>query len=100
MEKKLKELLDILFNKKVRKKSYGSSDTYETNIIDSDGKIIVEQAIRSFLLDNREEHLGMLEAKVFMYEQIIAKSNFAPMLPKIESIEEIPSPPQVKSEEG
>lgn len=31
-------------------------------------------------MDNRDERIGVLEAKVFMYEQIISKSNFSPML--------------------
>jgi hypothetical protein len=41
---------------------------------------VIEQAIRAFLLENRDEKIGILEAKVFMYEEIISKSNFAPMI--------------------
>ena len=56
------------------------SDSYNSKVINKEGVDRVEQVIRQFLLDNHDGKLGQLEAKVFMYEQIIAKSNFAPML--------------------
>lgn len=56
------------------------SDSYNSKVINKEGIDRVEQVIRQFLLDNHDEKLGQLEAKVFMYEQIISKSNFAPML--------------------
>lgn len=40
----------------------------------------IEQLIRQYALDNHERELGELKAKVYVYEKIIANSNFAPML--------------------
>lgn len=77
-EEKIKELLNNLFTLKYNWTSDGS--TYKSEVIEKEGRHNVENIIRSFLLDNRDEKLGILEAKVFMYEQIISKSNFSPML--------------------
>lgn len=64
-----------------------SGVSYNSKVINKDGVDRVEQVIRHFLLDNRDNEnielkgkIASLEAKVFMYEQIISKSNFAPML--------------------
>lgn len=64
-----------------------SGDSYNSKVINKEGIDRVEQVIRQFLLDNRDNEflelkgkISSLEAKVFMYEQIISKSNFAPML--------------------
>lgn len=69
------------------------SDSYNSKVINKEGIDRVEQVIRQFLLDNRDDEsvkvkaeIASLEAKVFMYEQIIAKSNFAPMIS--DSVEE------------
>lgn len=63
-----------------------SGDSYNSKVINKEGVDRVEQVIRQFLLDNRDNEnlelkgkIASLEAKVFMYEQIISKSNFAPM---------------------
>jgi len=61
---------------------------HKSDVINKEGKSNIELIIRSFLLDNRDEKLGILEAKVFMYEQIISKSNFAPMIEQKEPIKE------------
>ena len=42
----------------------------------------VEQMIRQFFIDNHDAELGNLRAKVYVYEKIIANSNFAPILPQ------------------
>lgn len=42
----------------------------------------VENLIRQYALDHHDEELGVLKAKVYTYEQIIANSNFAPMIIK------------------
>lgn len=42
----------------------------------------VEMVIRQFMLDNHDNELGRLQAKVYAYEQIIANSNFAPVISK------------------
>jgi hypothetical protein len=73
------KLVKELCNKKVKYKSYDGSMS-ETTLIERNNETILEQIIRQHLLDNRDEKLGALEAKVFVYEEIIAKSTFAPML--------------------
>lgn len=42
----------------------------------------VEMVIRQHLLDEHDKEIGELKAKVYAYEQIIANSNFAPMIIK------------------
>lgn len=82
-ETQITQFLNDLFGKEITKPSYSGGGTFSHKIVDKDGRVIIEQAIRSFLLDNREEQIGLLEAKVFTYERIISNSNFAPMiLPK------------------
>ena len=77
-EQKIQQLLDALFQLKYNWKSGHSN--YTNDVVNKEGRQNVENIIRSFLLDNRDEQLGILQAKVFMYEEIIAKSNFAPMI--------------------
>lgn len=80
-EEKLKLMLADLF-----KATYRSSG-YDMDIIRSDYRTIIESIIRNHLIEIKENDfvelnskIGSLEAKVFMYEQIISKSNFAPMI--------------------
>lgn len=42
----------------------------------------VERVIRQHLLDEHDKEIGELKAKVYTYEQIIANSNFAPIIIK------------------
>ena len=42
----------------------------------------VERVIRQHLLDEHDKEIGELKAKVYAYEQIIANSNFAPIIIK------------------
>ncbi len=79
-EEKIQELLKSLFNLEYQWRSDRSS--YASKVVNKEGKVVVEEVIRKFLNENRDEKIGVLEAKVFMYEQIISKSNFAPMLPE------------------
>ncbi|WP_146105168.1 hypothetical protein [Nonlabens arenilitoris] len=79
-EQKIQELLDSLYKLKYDWNSGGT--TYKSEVIRQEGRQNVENIIRAFLFDNRDEKQGVLEAKVFMYEQIISKSSFAPMLDK------------------
>lgn len=86
-EESIKDFLNQLFAKSITKTFRSGSDTYNTKIVDEQGRAIVESMFRQLLLDNRDEammaletKLSVMEAKVFMYEQIISKSNFAPML--------------------
>ena len=75
----IENLVKELCKKEITYKSYDGT-TSKTNLIWRDNDTIVEQIIRQHLLDNRDEKLGVLEAKVFVYEEMIAKSTFAPML--------------------
>lgn len=77
-ESKLQELLKTLFSLKYNWK--GDSSNYTSDVVNKEGRLAVEQVIRQNLLDNRDEKLGVLEAKVFVYEEMINKSTFAPML--------------------
>lgn len=79
-EEDIKKLIDDLFKYKFKKKYYSDSGTYDCFAIDEETRSAIEGIVRSHLLENRDERIGTLEAKVFMYEQIIQKSNFAPML--------------------
>ena len=81
-EKKIQELLDLLFSQKIMKK-HSDGDSYSIKIIEEQGRGIINEIIRGFLFENRDSKIGELEAKVFMYEQIIMKSNFAPMISKL-----------------
>ena len=91
-EENIKKLLKDLFDKKFTKNFSHTSDTYKNFAIDESARSFIENIIRNHLADDRDEKLGILEAKVFMYEQIISKSNFAPMLQK-NSISETPKIP-------
>ncbi len=75
----IEKLIKELCNKKVKYKSYDGSIS-ETTLIERNNETVLEQIIRQHILDNRDEKLGALEAKVFFYEEMINKSTFAPML--------------------
>lgn len=86
-EENIQEFLNQLFAKYITKTFRSGGDTYNTKIVEEQGREIVESMFRKFLLDNRDEAMtaletkvSVMEAKVFMYEQIISKSNFAPIL--------------------
>jgi len=81
-EDKIQEFLTRIKNYKYKSKDYngGYSDSH---IIYSEAFSVFEPMLRNFLLDNRDEKMAILEAKVFMYEEIISKSNFAPMISKL-----------------
>jgi len=80
-EDKIQELLTNLY--KLEYEWESGSDKYKSKVIKDEGKDKVENLIKSFLLENRDKRIGRLESKVFMYEEIIKKSNFAPMVDKI-----------------
>ena len=92
-ENKLQKLLDELFSKKYTGTYSHSGGTYESFVIAEEGRSIVESIIRTNILENREEKLGVLEAKIFVYEQIISKSNFSQMIKD----EELPKQPPSKA---
>ncbi len=84
-EEKIQEFLTQIKNTRYKSKDYrgGYSDS---SVMYSEAFSIFEPMLRNFLLDNRDEQVAILEAKVFMYEEIISKSNFAPLVSKTKSI--------------
>lgn len=73
----LDDLLTQLKALKYNCKVFG--ETEQLNVIQSSEFYQVENLIRQFALDNHDEQLGVLKAKVYTYEQVIAKSTFAPL---------------------
>lgn len=86
-EEKIKELLKSLFDLQYNWSSSGSS--YKSAVINKEGRHNVENIIRKFILEGHDSKVGELEAKCFAYEQMIAKSTFAPMLPSEPKQEDI-----------
>ena len=76
----LEELLKQLKELKCKRELFGKIEDF--NVINKSEFSRVENLIRQFALDNHDEQLGLLQAKVYAYEQIIANSNFAPMIIK------------------
>jgi len=87
----IEKLVKELCKKEITYKSYDGTNS-KTNLVWTGNDTIVEQIIRQHLLDNIDEKLGILEAKVFMYEQIISKSTFAPMLESKDKNHGLPIP--------
>lgn len=76
-EESIRQLLNRLFDLKYRSE-YGSG--YNLPVISKEHQTMVESVIRKWALDSHDSKVGTLEAKVFVYEQIISNSNFAPMI--------------------
>lgn len=83
--------LEELLNK-LKNLTYRTSDGYKINVINTVNFNRVEQLIRQYVLDNHDSEYGELKGKLWAYEQIILKSNFAPMVinSKIETINTTP----------
>jgi 23S rRNA maturation mini-RNase III len=72
----IKALVEELIQTKVDYKNYdGRMD--KADLIFRGNSTILEQIIRKHLLDNHDEKIGVLEAKVKFYEEMISKSNFS-----------------------
>ena len=74
----LEELLHKLKNLKYTSDLIGKKT--EFSVLNNENFGLVENLIREYALDNHDSEMGELKAKLYVYEQIIAKSNFAPML--------------------
>ena len=80
----IKNLVQELLNKKVDYVDYEGKHSKMNLIWDKENsKQILEQIITQHILYNRDSRIAELESKVFMYEEIIKKSNFAPMVKHI-----------------
>lgn len=81
-ESTIRELLSRLFDL-----SYEENDKiigrYNHRVISQKDFQLAENTVRQWALEFHDNRTGTLEAKVFVYEQIIKNSNFAPMLPNI-----------------
>ena len=73
--KQIDELCDALFSLK-----YRSSSDWEFDVISKENRSAVKETIIKYINDFVSTNQGELEAKVYVYEKIIANSNFAPML--------------------
>ena len=78
----MKTVDDLLQELKVlrTKKRYSDGSSYVIDAIDSDNFGLVENLIREFLLDHHDSEIGEMQGKIFAYEEIIKKSNFAPFV--------------------
>lgn len=79
-ESTIRELLSRLFAMS-RKGTTEFTRNYQYPVISEEHRKDVENVIRQWALEFHDNRTGTLEAKVFVYEQIIKNSNFAPMLP-------------------
>lgn len=71
------------------KKRYSDGSSYIIDAIDSDSFDLVENLIREFLLDHHDSEIGEMQGKIFAYEEIIKKSNFAPFVDNSELREKV-----------
>jgi len=78
-EESIKQFLRDVNAKKVKRRSYDGS-SYDTELIEKEGQTIFEDMLRRFLKEEDNKVIATLEAKVFVYEEIIRKSTFAPIL--------------------
>ena len=82
---KSEQIVDIVCRRlfAIKTKAFMSSDYYPLVSTSDHGLVIetVEEALKSVTVDKISE----LEAKIFVYEEIIKKSNFAPMVKEKES---------------
>jgi hypothetical protein len=72
------EICNQLFNLKYKSKGYD----WESNVISEDNKKTVLVTVQAVVNDHYSQRVSELEAKVFVYEEMIKKSNFAPMIEK------------------
>ena len=75
--KTVDDLLQELKSLEVKKKCFDGT-TYQREVVDRDGFDLVEKLIRGFFLDQHDSKIGEMQGKIFAYEEIIKKSNFAP----------------------
>ena len=78
-EERILELLDRLFALEYQSE-YSSM---MLPVISRTNQQDVSLVVRQWALENHDNKVGTLEAKVFVYEQIISNSNFAPMIQNV-----------------
>lgn len=76
----IKKLMEDLKKLKRPTEMFGRTEYF--SVISAEYLPDVERIIRQHLLDEHDKEIGVLKAKVYAYEKIIANSNFAPMIIK------------------
>lgn len=77
--KTVDDLLQELKSLEINKRCLDGS-TYKSEVVSPDGFYLVEKLIRGFFLDQQDNKIGEMQGKIFAYEEIIKKSNFAPFV--------------------
>lgn len=72
------EICNQLF--KLSYRSGSGNYTYDLSVISKENQATVLNTVQAIINDNYVQRVAELEAKVFVYEEMIKKSNFAPML--------------------
>ena len=78
------ELYGKLINLKYTARMYHSNETYQSDVINHEGREVFRVALADALSDQFNEYkakIATLEAKVFAYEAILKNSNFAMAVP-------------------
>lgn len=79
-EEEINALISALFSKTIQRTALTLGRSYDVNIIAEEGRVIVESIIRQHLLNANTAKITELETRMKIYEQIIAKSNFATII--------------------
>ena len=79
MEKK--NIVDIMFNALCDLTEYHSgAGGWTSKVISESSKPLVKETLIKVFNECHDDKVGELKAKVYVYEKIIANSNFAPIL--------------------
>lgn len=77
--KTVDDLLEELKSLEINKSCFDGS-TYKSEVVSPSGFDLVEKLIRGFFLEQYDSEIGEMQGKIFAYEEIIKKSNFAPFV--------------------
>lgn len=77
-KEKVEKLLSLLFSLTYKDDLLGRP--HDFSVISEKQHELVRNAVERFAIDNYNAELAQLQAKCFMYEEMIKKSTFAPML--------------------
>lgn len=77
--KTVDDLLEELKSLEINKRCFDGS-TYKCEVVSPSGFDLVENLIRGFFLEQYDSKIGEMQGKIFAYEEIIKKSNFAPFV--------------------
>lgn len=77
--KTVDDLLQELKSLEINKRGFDGS-TYKCEVVSPSGFDLVENLIRGFFLEQYDSKIGEMQGKIFAYEEIIKKSNFAPFV--------------------